>query len=86
MPSSVINAITIDSLKRPFSFDGEFVLLSESDLISVFSKENSFKTKFYTLLFVESGSGNLLVDHKVYKIQAGRVFLPIITKSFALRK
>lgn len=74
MPSSVINAITIDSLKRPFSFEGEFILLSESDLISVFSKENSFKTKFYTLLLVESGAGNLIIDNTVHDIQANRVF------------
>ena len=73
MPA-VINAITIDSLKRPFSFDGEFVVLMASDLISVFSAQNSIKTKFYTLLIVESGSGNLMIDHERYELKKGNVF------------
>ncbi|MBF8455930.1 AraC family transcriptional regulator [Kaistella sp. G5-32] len=73
MPT-VINAITIDSLKRPFSFDGEFVILMASDLISVFSAQNSIKTKFYTLLIVESGSGNLMIDHERYELKKGNVF------------
>lgn len=73
MPA-VINAITIDSLKRPFSFDGEFVVLMASDLISVFSAQNSIKTKFYTLLIVESGSGNLMIDHERYELKRGNVF------------
>ena len=73
MPA-VINAITIDSLKRPFSFDGEFVILMASDLISVFSAQNSIKTKFYTLLIVESGSGNLMIDHERYELKKGNVF------------
>ena len=74
MATSLINAITINSLKRPFSFDGEFVVLTVSDLISVFSAQNSFKTKFYTLLIVESGSGNLMIDNEVYELQKGSVF------------
>ena len=74
MAASIINSITIDSLKRPFSFDGEFVVLMASDLISVFSAQNSIKTKFYTLLVVESGSGNLMIDHEVYELKRGNIF------------
>ncbi|QOW09217.1 helix-turn-helix domain-containing protein [Kaistella flava (ex Peng et al. 2021)] len=74
MADSLINLVTINSLKRPFSFDGEFVFLTPSDLIAVFNAQNSFKTKFYTLLIVESGSGNLMIDHEVHELQKGRVF------------
>lgn len=74
MATSLINAITINSLKCPFSFDGEFVVLTVSDLISVFSAQNSFKTKFYTLLVIESGSGNLMIDNEVHELQRGSVF------------
>ena len=55
MTSSLINIMTIDSLKLPFSFDGEFVLLTLSDVEKLFKLENSFKTKFYTMFIVESG-------------------------------
>lgn len=74
MPSSLIRAITIDSLKHAFSFEGEFVVVSVSDLVSVFSAQNSFKTKFYTLLLIESGSGNFMIDHQVHELQKGRIF------------
>lgn len=74
MIGSRINALTIDSLKRPFSFAGEFVLLTASDLVSVFSAQNSFKTKFYTLLMVEGGSGSLNIDNEVHNLEKGRIF------------
>ncbi|WP_156832017.1 AraC family transcriptional regulator [Kaistella palustris] len=74
MARSRINSLTIDSLKHPFSFQGEFLLLNVSDLVSVFSAQNSFKTKFYTLLLVESGSGTLRIDHQAHALQKGRVF------------
>lgn len=74
MANSLINTMTINSLKRPFSFDGEFVFLTLSDLAAVFNAQNSFKTKFYTLFIVESGSGNLMIDHEVFELQKGRVF------------
>ena len=74
MANSFINSMTINSLKRPFSFDGEFVFLTLSDLAQVFNAQNSYKTKFYTLFVVESGSGNLMIDHEVFDLQKGRVF------------
>jgi AraC-like DNA-binding protein len=74
MAASLINLVTINSLKPTFSFDGEFVCLSLSDLVSVFNIQNSSKTKFYTLLIVDSGSGNLIIDHEVHELQKGRVF------------
>ena len=74
MTSSVINTMTINSLHLPFSFDGEFVFLTLSDLASLFNAENSFKTKFYTLFIVESGSGKLMIDHEVHDHKKGRVF------------
>ena len=55
MTSSLINTMTIDSLKLPFSFDGEFVLLTLSDVVKLFKIENSFKTKF--------DSGRVEVSH-----------------------
>ncbi|WP_226065010.1 helix-turn-helix domain-containing protein [Kaistella polysaccharea] len=74
MASSVINAITINSLKHPFSLDGEFIVLTLKDLATLFSVRNSFKTKFYTLLIVESGAGKLLIDHEVHDLKKNRVF------------
>lgn len=74
MANSIINSLTIDSLKRPFSFDGEFVLLPLVDLVSVFSAQNSFKTKFYALFIVEGGLGNLMIDHEVHQLQKNRIF------------
>lgn len=74
MVSLLINAITIESLKRPFSFDGEFVILTVDDLVRVFSTENIFKTKFYTLLVVEGGSGKLMIDNDIYELTKGHVF------------
>ena len=67
MNSSLINSITIDSLKQPFTFDGEFVVLSFADLVSVFRVQNSFKTKFYALLMVETAEGTLMIDQEVFE-------------------
>lgn len=74
MSSAHIKAITINSLKRPFSLDGEFVVLTVSDLLDLFSFRNSFKTKFYTLLLVDSGSGKVQIDHEIHELKRGRVF------------
>ena len=74
MTNSLINKMTINSLKRPFSFDGELVFLTLTDLAAVFNAQNSFKTKFYTLFLVQSGSGKLLIDHEFYELKKGRVF------------
>lgn len=74
MSSAHIKAITINSLKRPFSLDGEFVVLTVSDLLDLFSFQNSFKTKFYTLLLVDSGSGKVQIDHEIHELKRGRVF------------
>ena len=74
MTSSLINTMTIDSLKLPFSFDGEFVLLTLSDVEKLFKIENSFKTKFYTMFIVESGFGKLIIDNEIHELKKGRVF------------
>ncbi|MGZ5264500.1 MAG: helix-turn-helix domain-containing protein [Kaistella sp.] len=74
MNSSLINSITIDSLKQPFTFDGEFVVLSFADLVSVFRVQNSFKTKFYALLMIESGEGTLMIDQEAFELKKGNVF------------
>ena len=74
MSAPLINAITINSLKRSFSLDGEFVVLTVADLMDLFSVQNSFKTKFYTLLIVDSGSGTFQIDHEVHHLKKGRVF------------
>mgnify|MGYP003583814043 FL=1 len=86
MTNSFINRMTISSLKRPFSFDGELVYLSPSDLISVFSAQNSYKTKFYTLLIVQSGSGNLIIDQEVHELKKGRVFFVNYNQVFLFSK
>lgn len=68
MNDNLLNTVTINSLKYPFSFEGEFVILKESDLLLIFSAENSFKTKFYTLLIVEAGSGIVIIDNDTFEI------------------
>ena len=74
MINSPINSITIDSLKSSFTFDGAFLVLPFADLISIFSYQNSFKTKFYTLLLVEAGSGSLSIDQEISELKKDRVF------------
>ena len=74
MTSSLIDTLTIDSLKRPFSFDGEFTIFTLADAVSLFTIENSFKTKFYTLLIIEGGSGKLTIDNEVHDLKKARVF------------
>ena len=74
MAKPSINAITIDSLKNRNSLEGEFIVLNGKDLANLFSKADSFKTKFYTLLTVESGTGKLLIDHEIYELKKNRVF------------
>lgn len=74
MTPPVIGTLTIDSLKLPFSFDGEFIFLNDSKIIDLFQVEYSFKTKFYTMIVVESGNGKLNIDNEVHEIKKGRVF------------
>ncbi len=74
MKNNLLNTVTINSLKYPFSFEGEFVILKQSDLLSIFSNENSFKTKFYTLLMVEEGSGVVAIDSQSFEIKKNTVF------------
>lgn len=74
MASSLIKTMTINSLKRPFSFEGEFVFSPLSTLADLINRQDIFKTKFYTLLIIESGSGNLMIDHEVHQLKKGRVF------------
>jgi len=73
MPRS-INSLTIDSLKLPFSFAGEFAVLEKEKLISIFSAQKSYKTKFFTLLIIEGGSGVLQIDSQLFDLQNHRVF------------
>jgi len=74
MKNQLLNKVTINSLKYPFSFDGEFVILKKADLNSIFSAENSFKTKFYTLLMVEEGSGVVAIDSQSFEIKKNAIF------------
>ncbi len=74
MKNHLLNKVTINSLKYPFSFEGEFVILKQSDLNSIFSAENSYKTKFYTLLMVEEGSGVVAIDSQSFEIKKNAVF------------
>lgn len=74
MKNQLLNKVTINSLKYPFSFEGEFVILKQADLNSIFSAENSFKTKFYTLLMVEEGSGVVAIDSQSFEIKKNAVF------------
>ncbi|KEY19312.1 AraC family transcriptional regulator [Kaistella antarctica] len=74
MASSLIKTMTINSLKRPFSFEGEFVFSPLSTLADLINRQDFFKTKFYTLLIIESGSGNLMIDHEVHQLKKRRVF------------
>ena len=84
MTNSVINMMTINSLKLSFSFDGEFVLLSPSEVVKFFEVEDSFKTKFYTMFLVESGSGKLIVDNEIHGLKKGRVFFIDYSQVFRL--
>ena len=84
MTNSLINTMTIDSLKLPFSFAGEFVLLTLSDVVALFKVDNSFKTKFYTMFIVESGFGKLIIDNEVHDLKKGRVFFINYNQVFRL--
>ena len=74
MSINSINSITINALKQPFSFEGEFVMVDQNQLTHLFSFQNSFKTKFYTLLLVEEGFGNVMIDQEIFDLEKNRVF------------
>ena len=74
MSDSQISAVTINALQQPFSFEGDFLLLSAKELIPLFSNNYSFKTKFYVLLIVNQGSGVLVVDNVEHEIAPEKVF------------
>lgn len=74
MSKAQISTVTINALQQPFSFDGDFLLLSAKELIPLFSNNYSFKTKFYVLLIVNQGSGILVVDNVEHEIATGKVF------------
>ncbi len=74
MSESQISAVTINALQQPFSFEGDFLLLSAKELIPLFSNNYSFKTKFYVLLIVNQGSGVLVVDNVEHEIAPEKVF------------
>ncbi|MEC5156763.1 AraC family transcriptional regulator [Chryseobacterium sp. MP_3.2] len=74
MSINSINSLTIDALKQPFSFGGEFVMVDQNQLTYLFSFQNSFKTKFYTLLLVEEGFGNVMIDNEIFTLEKNRVY------------
>ncbi|UBB90387.1 AraC family transcriptional regulator [Candidatus Kaistella beijingensis] len=74
MLKTSITSITISSLKRPFSFDGQFTIFKISDLLSVFSDGHAFKSKFYTLLIIDKGEGKMMMDNEIFEIKKGRTF------------
>ena len=73
MQKNTISSIHINSLKRPFSFDGQFLSLKVADVLSFFSVGNSFKSKFYTLLSIDVGEGTMNIDNEAIEIIKGRV-------------
>lgn len=74
MYDNQIKSLSINALKKPFTFDGDFLHTTVNDLICLFSGENTLKTKFYTLLLVHKGSGTFTIDNYSYDIVKGRVF------------
>lgn len=74
MAINSINSFTINALKQPFSFEGEFVMVDQNQLTHLFSFQNSFKTKFYILLLVEEGFGDVMIDQDIFDLAKNRVF------------
>ena len=84
MASSLIKIMTIDSLNLPSSFDGEFVILTLSDVVRLLQAVDSFKTKFFAMFMVESGSGKLIIDSDIHDLKRGRVFFISYNQVFRL--
>ena len=74
MSDSIINAVTISSLKLPNTIDGEFAVLAPDELGEKFPQENPIKTKFYILLTVERSGGKILIDQELHELKKNRVF------------
>lgn len=74
MNDNAIKNLTISGLKKPFSFDGEFLMISLTDLDESFLNENIFKSKFYALFVIESDSGSISIDQEVYDLKKDRIF------------
>ncbi len=74
MSDSIINAVTVSSLKLPNTMDGEFAVLAADDLGEKFPQQNPVKTKFYILLSVERSGGKILIDQEVHELKKNRVF------------
>jgi AraC-like DNA-binding protein len=73
MQTTSITSLNISTLKRPFTFDGQFVVMEISDLLAFFTAGAAMKSKIYTLLLIESGKGKLTVDNKEIGAHKGRV-------------
>jgi len=74
MAKTKINSVTINSLKKTSSLEGEFIFLNGKELAEIFSRSDAFKSKFYTLMTVESGAGQLQIDTEIFDLQKNRVF------------
>lgn len=86
MSINSINSLTINSLKQPFSFEGEFVIVGENQLTHLFSFQNSFKTKFYTILLVEEGFGDVMIDQEMFRLEKNRIFFVNYNQVFRFSK
>ncbi|ACU07704.1 transcriptional regulator, AraC family [Flavobacteriaceae bacterium 3519-10] len=72
--STSYRAVTVTNLNMPTPFGGEFAVLCAEKLNTVLAAEKSFKSKFYLLITVKSGTGTLSLDNTAYEIKGGRVF------------
>ena len=77
-----IKNLTIAGLKQPFSFDGEFLMISLADFDQFLLKETTIKSKFYALIIIESGSGNLFIDQEIHDLKKDRIFFMTYNQVF----
>lgn len=68
-----INSLTISALKKSFSFDGEFLMIPLADFHESISGENTIKSKFYTVIVLENGAGEIIIDQKIYALKKERI-------------
>lgn len=74
MSDQIISSLSLSLLNKSFTLDSDFLSINATEFTDLFSGEQTFKTKFYTLLTVQSGTGNLSIDHISYLLKKGRIF------------
>lgn len=86
MKTPAIETVSLTALDLSSPFEGELALAETADLAKIFSRQNALKTKFYTILIVEKGSGSLMIDQQIKELKKHRIFFGSYHQIFRFRE